>query len=70
MEPTNPQFPISHVKVVPKSSGSDNVRHMKRDAFGNTDDMRQSESKVKELYAEHSNKFDIKHTVKINGADY
>jgi hypothetical protein len=33
--------PISHVKVRPQSAWSDEVRHMKLDSFGKTDEMRQ-----------------------------
>jgi hypothetical protein len=70
MEPTSSQFPISHVKVRPQSAWSDEVRHMKLDAFGQTDEMRAENSKIKESYAEHETMFDKKPTVKINGANY
>jgi hypothetical protein len=37
--------PISHVKVRPQSAWSEDVRHMKLDAFGKTDKMRTHASK-------------------------
>lgn len=37
--------PISHVKVRPQSAWSDEVRHMKLDAFGKTDEMRTDAAK-------------------------
>jgi hypothetical protein len=76
MEPTSSQFPISHVKVRPQSAWSDDVRHMKLDAFGKTDEMRMEDSAIKESYAKHGDMFDKKPTVKINsgakinGEDY
>ncbi len=37
--------PISHVKVRPQSAWSDEVRHMKLDASGKTDEMRTDAAK-------------------------
>jgi len=60
--------PISHVKVRPQRAWSDEVRHMKLDAFGKTDEMRMENSAIKESYAKHGDMFDKKPTVKINSA--
>jgi hypothetical protein len=72
MEPTSSQFPISHVKVRPQSAWSDDVRHMKLDAFGKTDEIRAENSALKAAYPndEAAPVIKINSGAKINGENY
>jgi len=80
MEPTSPQFPISHVKVRPQSAWSDKLRHMKIDAFGQTDESRAAGEKgyndrvggqnFVDKIREKTPVVKINSGAKINGEDY
>jgi hypothetical protein len=69
MEPTSSQFPKSHVKVRPQGAWSDDVRHMKLDAFGKTDEMRNDEAGVDQALAGYENSIGahgVDEPIKIN----
>ena len=63
MEPTNSQFPISHVKMVPA-----NPRRVgkKVDSYGETDEERHTFDNNKDAVVQADNNYWIPDTIKVN----